>query len=365
MSAPVIEEFVDITITIADALADRVSFGVPIGVFDHSATANRVDGPYASITEVVAAGFTAAAEPEVFGWASAAFDQSAGVDQLKVGRQDVGDADWTATLTAVAAEDDDWYGLNIESRAEADILLAAAFIETTGSTEKPKIFISQSSDAALLAGTAGNVGEDLQGQTYHRTALVYHAIDDSTGGVDESDGYLDGAWTSRCLGFNLDAPRGKGQWIFKQLSGIPFDTLTTAQVNAVYGVNANVYGRTKGLSFVSKGTMASGRFIDVTTTADWLKARLEEEIITAMVNDPVGIDLDTSGINKLRRAGNTVLANGVEYGHLSGDFTQTLTWPTFNQITAAQRIAREITATGVLYLRSGLVKVNLNLTVVV
>lgn len=365
MSAPVISEFVDITINIADAQAAKVNFGLPIGIFDHSVTANRVDGPYSSIDAVTAAGFTAAAEPEVFGWASSMFNQNPGVDEVKIGRQDVGDADWTATWNAVIAEDDDFYGVNIESRAEADILLVAAAVEPTGSTEKPKIFIAQSSDAALLAGTVGNVGEDLQTQGYHRTALVHHAIDDSTGGVDESDGYLDSAWTSRCLGFNLDAPGGRGQWIFKRLTGVPFNDLTDAEVSNVKGVNANVYGVTKALSFVSNGTMASGRFIDVTTTADWLKDRLESEILTTLVNDPVGIDLTTAGLNKLRRAGNTVLGNGIAYGHLTPDQPQIINWPTANQITAAERIARTITATGTLYLAGGLIKVNLTLTLVV
>ena len=170
---------------------------------------------------------------------------------------------------------------------------------------------------------------------------------------------------SRCLGFNLDAPLGRGQWAFKQLTGIPFDVLTSAQVAFVKAENANVYGVTKGLSFVSDGQMATGRFIDVTTTADWIKARLEEELIETLVNDPVGIDITTRGLAKLRRAGNTVLANGVSFGHLTPDQEQKIDWPVLSQITAAERIARTITATGTLFLAGGLIQVNLTLTLVV
>lgn len=365
MSAPAISEFVNITISVQDAVSDRVNFGVLMGVFAHTVNANRVNGPYSDINAVTSAGFTAAAEPEVFGWASSVFNQQQGVDEIKIGLQTVGDAgDWTVTMPAVDADDDDYYGLNVETRAEADILNVAAHVEPSGSTEKPKIYIAQSSDAALLAGTAGNIGEDLRTQTYHRTALIHHAIDDSAGGSDESDGYLDGAWSSRCLGFDLDAPNGRGQWIFKQLVGVPYNDLTSAQVANVYAENANVYGITKGLSFPSKGTMASGRFIDITTSVDWLKARLEESIIETLVNDPVGLDMTSVGLGKLTRATNTVLGNGVLYGHLTPDQDQIFRWPTPNQISQADRTARTLTGTGTLYLAGGIVQVNLNITVV-
>ena len=45
MSAP-INLFVDVTINLTGAVAAKFGFGSPIGVFDHSVTANRIDGPY-------------------------------------------------------------------------------------------------------------------------------------------------------------------------------------------------------------------------------------------------------------------------------------------------------------------------------
>ena len=60
MSAP-ITTFVDVTVNLTGAVATAFGFGTPLGVFDHSITANRLDGPFTDLAAVVAAGFTSTA----------------------------------------------------------------------------------------------------------------------------------------------------------------------------------------------------------------------------------------------------------------------------------------------------------------
>lgn len=359
-----ITEYVDVNVTLTGVAADAFGFGRLMGIFDHSVTANRQDGPYTSLAEAVAAGFTAAAEPEVHAWLTAVFSQDDAIDSVLIGRQDVGDADWTATLTAVeAADPGSWYITTIESRAEADILLAAAFIEATGSGSFPKILIAQSSDAALLAGTAGNVGEDLQAVSYQRTALFYHAFDDAAAGTVPADGYLDGAIASSGGGLDLDGIGGVGTWAYRQLEGVAFDSITELEASTVFGYDANIFGRTKGLNFTSKGTMSGGRFIDVTTSLDWLRLRIEEEILSEFVGAQTKIPFTNAGINRIAAAVQRVYDRGVAFGHLSPDELPTLAVPDVTEVSSADKQNRELTLNGNAVLAGAIHKATININV--
>lgn len=278
-----ITEFIDVDVLLSGAAAEKFAFGIPLGAFTHTITVNRQDGPYFSLAEVVAAGFTSVATPEIYDWSSAVFAQDDGVDSLLIGRIDALDASLTASLDAIeAAGPDTWYITNIESRADADIADLAAWTET-----RSKLAIVQSDDLTLTAALA------LQTAGYNRTALIYH---------DDDTEYLDGAWTSSGGGMNLDAPGGVGIWAYRQLEGVPFDDVTAAEAVSIYAADANLFGRNKGLSFTSKGTAASSRFLDVQTSIDWVKARTEEEILSLFVGTPTKVPYTNAGINLVAAA---------------------------------------------------------------
>jgi len=82
-----ITEFVDINLTVADASAEKFSFGSLLGLFEHTVTANRQDGPFYSLAEGVAAGFTSTAAPDVYAWLTAVFSQENGTERAIVGRK--------------------------------------------------------------------------------------------------------------------------------------------------------------------------------------------------------------------------------------------------------------------------------------
>jgi hypothetical protein len=342
-----ITEFVDVTVNVASGPADKFGFNSLLGVFNHSVTANRQDGPYVNIAEVVAAGFTAAAEPEVNAWATAVFAQANGVDSIIIGREDAIDANWTATMDAVeAADPDSFYFINIESRVQADIEEVAAWTQA-----RFYLYIAQSADAAILAGTPANVALNLQASSYTRTALIYHAT--STG----TDGYLDGAWSSFGGGFNLDTPDGVGTWFGNQLLGVTFDAVTSAEATEIYDAGANLFGRNAGLQFTSKGTTAEGRFIDVTTSTDWYKKRLEEALITTLVTTPTKIPYTNDGISKFTAASMGVLLQGVSFGHGSPDDPPTVSFPDSSEVSSADKQARQLTGTSTTTLAGAIHKV--------
>ena len=344
MPAAIIE-FVNVDVLLSGAAAEKFAFGIPMGVFTFTSTISpdRQHGPFFSLAEVVAFGFSSGAEPAIYAWASAVFAQDDGVDSLLIGQQIAGDAgDYTVTMDAIELEGaNTWYITNIESRADADIADLAAWTET-----RTKLAIVQSDDLTLVAAAA------LQALGYNRTALIYH---------DDDSEYLDGAWTSSGGGMNLDAPGGVGIWAYRQLEAVPYDDVTGAEAALIFGEDANLFGRNKGLSFTSKGTAASSRFLDVQTSIDWVKARTEEEILSLFVGTPTKVPYTNAGINLVAAAIQNVLNRGVGFGHFSTDVAPTVTAPDISTISSADKINRELTLQATAVLAGAIQKVNLTI----
>lgn len=357
MGAPIIE-FVDVTVATAGASATKFQFGTLMGVFTTVDVASRQYGPFFSQAELVAAALGSAPAEA---WAGIVFSQELGVDSVLIGREDAGDANWTDTMDAIELEDSEsWYITNTETRLAADISLVAAWTEArNGSSTAPKIYIPQSLDAAILAGGSG-IGFDLAALNYNRTALAYHASDSE---------YLDGAWSSVGGGLNLDTPGGVGNWIYKPVgggfSGVPADVVTGAQAVAAYADNVNLYGRVKGLDFTAKGTMAAGapRFIDVTTSIDWTKVRLQEKIIETFVGSPTKIPYTNAGINIIVAAVQEVLTQGVTFGHYSPDIQPRIIAPNVFEVSAADKALRVLTLQVEVVLAGSIQKVIINVNV--
>jgi hypothetical protein len=500
-----ITAFVDVTVTVGSVLPDRFSFGSYMHVAEHNLTANRVDGPYADLAEVVAAGFTLAGYPTIYYAAASAFAVDNGVDAITIGRKiptsggvleqvwqyeaspetyvdettdanDAGAGDWelfpateaigdavifgqpvpfasltlssaggtagidagslaitwefwngttwaalagvtdgttnftiaagagqvvswtqpsnwatvalganpdllyyvrarvsagsystnplytsgfvtgdasySAALTAIAAiaGPESWYGFTIASRVQADIESAASWSESGGY----HLFVPQSADATFLNGTAGNVALVLEAAGYDRTVgPLYHVTSSGS-----ANGYADAAWASRCLGFDLDSPGGRGIWAYKTLDGITFDNVTSAQATAIWDASGNLYGRNSGLSFTSKGTLASGEYVDVQTTIDWLTLRLQEDVLAAFVASNV-IPYTDAGIAKIQAVIKERGDLGVTNGHLSPDFPVLVTVPKVSSLSPTQRQSRVLQATLQAYLAGGIQKLEL------
>ena len=224
------------------------------------------------------------------------------------------------------------------------------------------------------ATTDADIARTLFTTQYTRTALVYH---------DDDTEYLDAAWMSRCLAFDLDTE--KGIWAFKTLNGVPGVDLTTAQATAIRSVNANYFAPivpTSGVEtaaytaqgWVSSGTANAGRRIDVTTSLDWLQARLEEAILNVMLRETHGLPYTDAGINKVAGAVTGVFNTGVNAGHLvpfvvptgedfAGKQTPYVVVPLLRDTSTTDRANRTMSFSAVAYLRSAIEKVTFALEV--
>ena len=447
---------VNMAVTLAPGPQATANFGTAVVVDEHSVTANRLDGPYASLAAAESAGFTAAAAPGIHGWLTALFSQNPRTSQAYVGRRAASES-IPATMAAIEAVNPAAaYCTCLVSNETNDLIALATWTET-----RSKIAVVQSSSSDMLAGTASaqqvstitvggtatdgvysievinawtgasigtashtrsgaetnddvatalraaydavaelagitapaagtgadveltfdglgngyefvltapapgtlteatpafvqNPGELLAALNFDRTALIYH---------DDDTEYLDAAWVSRCLAFNLDAPGGAGVWAYHELKGITATSLTDAQKTELLSNNVNYYSPvtyTSGVEepgFTWEGKMVSGRYIDFTTTIDVTVARMEEALLAtfkaAAASSRPKIAADDKGISRLQGAAEDVFARLVRASHYqsgavssaSGRVTPYVDAPRAADRSDADKAARRLTLT--------------------
>ena len=335
---------VDVTINVAPSAGPKFEFGPLMGIFTHSVTANRQDGPYFSVADLNDAGFDFATTPTINAWGTTVFSQGNGVDSVMIGRVDAGDANYTATMDAIeAAGEDTWYQHNIESRVDADIALVATWTES-----RFHFFTAQSDDKTGVAMTAAQAANQV------RTMVCYHALDAE---------YLDGGISSISAGFNLDVPNGVGVWFGKVPAGVTPDNLTTTEVTTRFALNGNVFvgGGPTGIiqPFYSEGKMGEGRFADITTTIDWLQKRVEEATLNLLLGTPTKIPFTQSGIHQVVTQINGVLLDGVSFGHFAPNPAPVLIEPLISNISAADKQNRNLTLTATATIAGAIQKVTI------
>ncbi len=209
-----------------------------------------------------------------------------------------------ADYAAVKAEDNDFYGVLMTSSRTLEIAALATAVEAD-----TKIFIAQSADSDILSDTAGNIAETLEAAGHNRTALIFNQ--------DNKD-YASAAW----MGKQFPKDPGESTWAFKSLAGVTVDTLSDTQLTNIEANDANHYTVTKGLNMTLQGTMASGRFIDVTRGIDWLTTRMQERILTLLANSDK-VPFTQSGITALENEVRAQLREAVGQSVITDTFTVT------------------------------------------
>lgn len=213
--------------------------------------------------------------------------------------------DITTALNAVVAENDDWYGLNIEARQDADILLANTFIAS-----QLKVLVVQSVDADILTTAGGDIGSQLGATSNKRTQLMYHF---------KPKQFADGAMLGRALAAKLDEANGQITWAIKQLQVIFPNLLSTNQLVNLEANNADTFTFTKGRGVTWLGQSVEGEFMDVQTTLDWTQSRIGERIFAILATTPTKVPFDDAGIASVQAEALGLLREGVTNGHFLGD----------------------------------------------
>lgn len=170
-------------------------------------------------------------------------------------------------LIEASQENDNWYGLIVTSRVQAEVELVAAYIET-----QKKIFVTCTDDANVLdPNSTTDIGAVIEANNYSRTFVFWNGLPDD---------FADAAILGRCL---PEKP-GAITWKFKTLAGITADNLDPTERQAALDKKVNLLTEVGGVNIFEEGTMGSGDFIDIIRDTDWFEAELMAEVYSTLVN---------------------------------------------------------------------------------
>lgn len=233
-----------------------------------------------------------------------------------------------ADLASIQTEDDDWYGLLLDSASKPQAVAAAAAIESTY-----KVFVFNTSDSGVLsADVTTDVFSTLKAANYFRTI-----------GIMSSKQLLSNtacAW----VGNRFPATPGSDTWAFKTLAGVTTDVLSGGQVTAVMNKRGSVYTDVAGVSVTQFGKTFGGEWADVVRGLDWLRSEIKIRVYSLLVNSRKVPYTDT-GVDLIKAVLTGTLVDGIRVGLLAKDPAPTVTAPLVadvDPITKGNRILPDV-----------------------
>lgn len=189
-------------------------------------------------------------------------------------------------LAAIAAADDDWFGLVLaDAQSSAQIVAAAAWAATN-----KRLALFDTMDSAVVDDSVSTDVMSLALDASYPCAIFYHR-----GGA----GY---APCSRWAGRKLPIEPGTETWALVTLTGLPVDDLTASERTAIKAKSGNFYGRLarrgRMLGAKNGGVLSTGRFIDLERFRLAIDSEIQEELFAALTVDEK-LPMDDFGLAKL------------------------------------------------------------------
>jgi hypothetical protein len=297
----------------------------PAGITPVFDTTHRVH-VFGSASEVLAAGF--ASTSFIYRAASKQFAQSPHIGKIYVGMKLSTDADWTAALTTIINENNEWYALSVSARVMASQQECAEWAQAN-----EKLLILASGDSNIPGATTGDIADWANTNNLDRVAVFYHPDCALTEGIlSTADPIPEAAY----FGKMLTKHPGSATWAMKGLQSVPTYNLTAAQRQTALEKNATIYTSVAGTPITSDGRVASGEYIDVIQGLDWLKARIQNMVFTPLVQQDK-VPFTDSGIQTIVGQLRAALDEGVKYQILK---SYDISAPTESEVPANDKSER-------------------------
>jgi hypothetical protein len=229
-----------------------------------------------------------------------------------------------ADLAAIAAEDSDWYGFTVDSHAEIELKLAAAWAEA----QRIVFFCSTVDTGCLDAGVTTDVISDMKAAGYARTHIQW-------------DGAYGTGAPESALAILLANLPGSVSLAYKSLPGVTQTTLSTAQFNAIRDKNGNTYTNMTVNGSLFEGISPAGEYIDIAILVDWTHARIQERTVGALQNAKK-IPYTQPGAGTFKGIILGVLQEGVLSGGYAADPQPTASVPNVLDVPTTTRSARHL-----------------------
>jgi hypothetical protein len=284
---------------------------------------------FGSLDEIVAAGFPSTGF--VYKSASKQYAQSNHIGDIYVGLKAAGDTDWTAALNAIKQQSNAWYAIDTSARGMADQQLIAQWIQANN-----KLGCLDTGDTTLVNEESGDIASYCKTNSLDRVIVFYHP----DCGVNESGVLLDNDPTpaAALFGLMLSKQPGSPNWKFKKLASVPTYDLTDAQYTNAMAKNAMIFPSVADVPCTMEGKTAGGEYIDVIHGCDWLKARIQNLVFTALVQTDK-VPFTDAGIQQIVAPLQNALDEGVRYGILA---SYTVSYPKAADVSITDKGVRNL-----------------------
>jgi hypothetical protein len=173
-----------------------------------------------------------------------------------------------------------WYGYMGCGATDSDHLANAAYSNAEWET---LLYFGSTSDAAVAAGTAGNIALQLQALKY-KALLSYNT---TQGGEYPNNIYAAAALLGLYCGLDTGAPASYFTLNLKTLAGIAPEQLSQTQWDAIVGANCNTcvtFGPYSG--YVNPGILSSGDYFDEILFRATLVNLIQINLMNLLVSTP-------------------------------------------------------------------------------
>lgn len=235
-----------------------------------------------------------------------------------------GAGDVAASLAAIQLENDEWYAVTMTTNSPAEILAAAAWVETA---KKLLIVASQDGDVYASAPSPDDIAKDLKDANYFRTALIFHP---------DGNHFAGAAW----IGATMANDPGAITFAFRQLVGISKTALTASQVTNLKAKNANYFSDYGGIGITQEGKVAAGEWIDIIRDRDWYESRLKTLVYSVLANN-LKVPFTDNGIGLIEAQVRKATREAINAGFLA-EGTDTYIVPKAADVSSVDRAARRL-----------------------
>lgn len=271
------DKLITINITMDAPPAGSAGFGTLLVASPDCAPASGLVRSYASTADIDTDIGSAVLTDVLGAKLKVAFAQSPRPSIIKCAKVDA--APMAATIAADLAdikdEDDDWYGLTVDTETEANVAAKIATLTpvATWAESERKIHIIQTEDPDTYGVAATDMASVIKTAARERSLCIFAALD---GTPNEQAAAI--ALGAGVLAVDPDVQ--SAPWS-RPVAGVLAAGLTNAQIDAVWGKNGNVTELYGGVAcFVSKGTNGVNRQVHEIVSKDWLEARVRSDMAT-------------------------------------------------------------------------------------
>lgn len=214
-------------------------------------------------------------------------------------------------VEACYALNNEWYPFMGCGAVDADHLALAAFSTANWQTA---LYFGSSTDAAIPAGTPGNLALQMQAANY-KALLSYNT---TQSGEFPNNIYAAAALMGLACGLNTGAPNSAFTLNLKQLAGVAPEPLTQTQFQAITSASCNTcasFGPYTG--YVFNGILSSGDFFDQILDRAMLVNLIQTNLMNLLVSVPK-IPQTDAGEQMLIAQVDAACAERAAIGYLAG-----------------------------------------------